>query len=52
VSEGVNICIFHPAKFAFAEGHSEVRRLASVTYDAPTVPSLTEPGADDHLLGS
>ena len=50
VSDGINICVFHPAKFAFVEGHSEVRRLASVRYDAPAVPSLIEPGAEDRLL--
>ena len=50
VSDGINICVFHPTKFAFADGHSEVRRLTSVTYDAPSVPSIIEPGAQDQLL--
>lgn len=50
VSDGINICVFHPAKFEFAEGHSEVRRLESVKYDAPAVPSLVEPSGEDHLL--
>ena len=50
VSDGVNICVFHPAQFAFADGHSKVRRLTSVTYEAPPVPSLVEPGPEDHLL--
>lgn len=50
VSDGINICVFHPAKFRFVEGHSEGRRLASVQYNAPAVPSLIEPGAEDHLL--
>jgi hypothetical protein len=50
VSDGINICVFHPAKFEFAEGHSEVRRLESVKYDAPAVPSLVEPSGADHLL--
>jgi hypothetical protein len=47
VSSGSNICVFHPAKFEFADGHSEVRRVASVRYEAPAVPSLIEPTFGD-----
>ena len=50
VSTGRNICIFRPDKFTFAEGYSEVRRVMSVVYDAPSVPSTDQPGPDDLVL--
>ncbi len=50
VSDGSNICVFYPAKFGFADGYSEIRRLKSVAYDAPSVASLVVPGPDDYPL--
>jgi len=50
VSDGINICIFDPARAAFVDGHSEVRYVESVSYEAPLAPSLTMPGPDDYLL--
>jgi len=50
VSDGVNICLFDPAAARFVEGHSEVRYLQSVSYEAPPAPSLTVPGPSDHLI--
>lgn len=47
VSSGSNICIFHSGKFEFVAGHSEVRRVTIVRYEAPAVPSLIEPTTDD-----
>ncbi|MER9657885.1 RES family NAD+ phosphorylase [Mesorhizobium sp. M0152] len=47
VSDGSNICVFYPAKFDFAQAHSEVRRVESVAYSVSTVPYVIVPGQDD-----
>lgn len=50
VSDGVNVCLFDPAKAAFIDGHSEVRFVEAVSYDAPASPSLALPGDGDYEI--
>ncbi len=50
VSDGVNLCLFDPASAQFIDGHSEVRFVKMVRYDAPEVPSLMAPDARDRKI--
>lgn len=50
VSDGENLCIFRPAKFAFVEGHSKVCRLQSVRYESIDLPTILEPKPDDQPI--
>ncbi|HEY0149639.1 MAG TPA: RES family NAD+ phosphorylase [Allosphingosinicella sp.] len=50
VSDGINICLFDPAKAAFVDGHSEVRFVQAVHYDAPASPFVAVPGNGDHEI--
>lgn len=50
VSDGVNLCIFDTTHAAFVEGHSRVRFVESVRYEAPEHPSLIEPEPGDYPL--
>jgi hypothetical protein len=45
VSNGTNLCVFHPRKFEFVEGYSAVHRLKSVEYATVEVPSVLKPSA-------
>ncbi|MES0073608.1 RES family NAD+ phosphorylase [Mesorhizobium sp. M0058] len=47
VSDGSNICVFYPTKFEFDEGHSEVRRVDSVTYAVSQAAYLIVPDKSD-----
>jgi hypothetical protein len=50
VSDGVNFCLFDPASAQFIHGHSEVRFVKAVQYDAPEVPSLIVPDTGDRKI--
>lgn len=52
VSDGVNLCLFDTAHAAFVEGHSRVRFVQSVHYEAPEHPCVASPEPGDyHLTG-
>lgn len=50
VSDGVNLCLFDRAHAAFVEGHSRVRFVQSVHYEAPEHPFVTSPEPSDYHL--
>lgn len=50
VSDGVNLCIFDTTHAAFVEGHSRVRFVQSVYYEASEHPSVTSPEPGDHPI--
>ena len=50
VSDGLNLCIFDTTHAAFVEGHSSVRFVQSVHYEASEHPSVTYPVPGDHPL--
>lgn len=50
VSDGVNLCLFDTAHAAFVDGHSGVRFVQSVHYEAPEHPFVTSPEPSDHPL--
>lgn len=50
VSDGVNLCIFDMTHATFVEGHSRVRFVQSVRYEASEHPSVTSPEPGDHPL--
>jgi len=51
VSDGHNLCIFDASDAAFVDGHSAVKYIEKVSYDAPEVPSLATPRRGDYKLG-
>jgi hypothetical protein len=50
VSDGVNLCVFNTTHAAFVEGHSSVRFIQSVHYEAPEHPFVTSPEPGDYNL--
>lgn len=50
VSDGVNLCVFDTTHAAFVEGHSSVRFVQNVKYDAPERPFVTNHEPGDYLL--
>ncbi len=47
VSDGVNLCLFRPEDALFALGHSQVRHVKALTYDAPETTCIDSPGPND-----
>lgn len=50
VGNGVNVCIFHPEKFSFAEDSSSVVRVDRVLFETTAVESTVTPDDLDHPL--
>lgn len=50
VSDGVNLCVFDTTHAAFVDGHSSVRFVQSVHYEAPEQPFATSPETGDYRL--
>lgn len=50
VSDGVNLCVFDTTHAAFVDGHSSVRFVQSVHYEAPEHPFVTSPESADFPL--
>lgn len=50
VSDGVNLCVFDTTHAAFVDGHSSVRFVQSVRYEAPERPFVISPEVGDYRL--